>query len=377
MPSLTFFPLGNADSCRIELAGNEQILFDYAALRDPNDKNEKRCDLPAELRKDLKKAKRDSFDVVAFTHLDDDHVHGALDFFYLEHAAKYQSKDRIKIDELWVPAAAIIEEGLKDDARAIRAEARHRLKNGERIRVFSRPEQLKDWLDDEGVDYEKRKHLITDAGQLVPRFTIKEHGVEFFVHSPFASRLDDGELLDRNTDALAMQATFVVGEETTRVILGSDLDHEALTDIVRITRAKKREERLEWDVFKLPHHCSYLSIGPEKGTDKTAPVKETKWLYEGQGQPKAIMVAPCWPIPAKNSEADKASDPPHRQAYNYHKEHTDNRKGEFCVTMEHPSIATPDRLVIEIDATKASLAKRFTGGAAVLVSRPAPRAGAR
>ena len=37
--------------------------------------------------------------------------------------------ERIKIKELWVPAAAILEENLKDDARLVRAEARHRVRH--------------------------------------------------------------------------------------------------------------------------------------------------------------------------------------------------------------------------------------------------------
>ena len=53
MPSLTFYPLGNADSCRIHLANNDQGLFDFGAMRDPNDKNDKRFDLLAEVRKDI------------------------------------------------------------------------------------------------------------------------------------------------------------------------------------------------------------------------------------------------------------------------------------------------------------------------------------
>lgn len=46
------------------------------------------------------------------------------DFFYLEHAKKYQNGDRIKIKELWVPAAMITEEGSEDEARILQSEAR-------------------------------------------------------------------------------------------------------------------------------------------------------------------------------------------------------------------------------------------------------------
>jgi hypothetical protein len=35
-------------------------------------------------------ANRNYYDVVAFTHLDDDHICGSFSFFYLEHASKYR-----------------------------------------------------------------------------------------------------------------------------------------------------------------------------------------------------------------------------------------------------------------------------------------------
>jgi len=126
MHKLRFFPLGNADCCRIDLEGGEKILFDYADTRCADDSTDLRIDLPGELRQDLKNANRDHYEVVAFTHLDTDHICGSSQFFYFEHATKYQSADRINIRDLWVPAAAIIEEGCEDEDRIIRAEARYR-----------------------------------------------------------------------------------------------------------------------------------------------------------------------------------------------------------------------------------------------------------
>ena len=131
---LNFFPLGNADCCRIDLHGGQQILIDYAAMRDASDKSDLRIDLPTASAKGSGGAEARFYDVLAFTHLDDDHIRGASDFFYLEHAQKYQDqvngKNRIRICELWVPAAVITEEGCTDEDRIIRQEARYRLKNG-------------------------------------------------------------------------------------------------------------------------------------------------------------------------------------------------------------------------------------------------------
>ena len=126
---------------------------------------------------------------------------------------------------------------------------------------------------------ESREHLITDAGQIAPGFSDSDDKVEFFVHSPFASRLDgEEELLDRNTDSLVLHASFRIEQTITRVFFGSDIDHEALDEIVRITCLKKREGRLDSDIVKLPHHCSYLSLSGEKGKDKTTPTKNVGLL---------------------------------------------------------------------------------------------------
>src|SRR4051812_1147629 len=105
MPKLTFFPLGNADCCLIDLQGGQKLLFDYANQRNPNDSTDLRIDLPTALAADLKTARRDYYDVVAFTHLDADHIAGASEFFHLKHNPKYQGEGRVKINTLWVPAA--------------------------------------------------------------------------------------------------------------------------------------------------------------------------------------------------------------------------------------------------------------------------------
>ena len=77
MPQVVFYPLGNADCCLIRLASGGRVLFDYANTRDPEDKTDLRCDLPTELRDDLDEADRSAYEVVAFTHLDEDHFKGA------------------------------------------------------------------------------------------------------------------------------------------------------------------------------------------------------------------------------------------------------------------------------------------------------------
>jgi hypothetical protein len=205
--TLTFHPLGNADCTRLDLADGRKMLIDYADMKNHDDPWDRRIDLPAEVKSDLRAANRDYYNVVGYSHLDDDHSRGSGEFFWFDHAAKYQTEGRIKIRELWVPAGAILEDGLDDCARIIRQEARYRLKKGSGIRVFSRPVKLKAWLEANGLTLESRGHLITDAGQLVPGYSIfGPERVEFFIHSPFGWRQNDNEVIDRNENSIVFQA---------------------------------------------------------------------------------------------------------------------------------------------------------------------------
>jgi len=370
--TVTFYPLGNAESCLIELELDRKLLFDFANVCDPNDVTDLRWDLDRELREKLKAAKRDYLDMVAFTHLDLDHIAGASDFFYLQHAKKYQGPERIKINTLCVPAAAIIEEGCEDEAKILRAEARYRLRAGNGIRVISRPQKLAEWLKREGLKLEDRQHLISDAGTLLPEFTLTKDGVELFVHSPFASRLADGTMIDRNTDALVLQGRFTCDGVDTRMLITSDLEHEALTEMVKVTKRHKNQERLRWDIMDIPHHCSYLSLSAERGKDKCEPDEEIKWLFEDQAEEGGILVSSSKPIP----QNDDGGQPPHRQAAKYYEECAANIRGEFKVTMQHPVKSEPEPLVVTIDADNKAMVKKTKASAvSIIASRPAPRAG--
>ncbi|WP_066925972.1 hypothetical protein [Methylobacterium sp. CCH5-D2] len=357
MPAyVTFYPLGNADGALIELANKQMLLIDYGNQRNPNDPQDQRCDLAEELRKVLRKGNRDSFDVVCFTHLDDDHCQRMGEFFWLRHSTAYQGDDRIKIDELWVPACALTETNLTGDARFVRQEARHRLREGKGIRVFSRAERLKDWMAAEGIDYESRKHLFVDAGKLVPGYEKSSAAAaEFFVHSPFAWRQDEGTVVDRNGDSIVFQATFVDGGEESYALFGSDVDYLALTDIVSISRRYGNADRLQWDLMKLFHHCSYKSLGPERGVTETEAVPNVKWLFETQGRKRCTIVSPSWPIPTPGTVEDADKQPPHRQAANHHRRVVREKQGDFIVTME-PAVGKPKPVRYEISRYGVGLA---------------------
>jgi hypothetical protein len=338
MAKITFYPLGNADSTLIEFADGCLMLEDYCHRKDPSDKNDKRADLSAELRAVLEEKDRDNFDVVAFSHSDDDHVGNAESFFWLDYAKEYQGGDRIKIDELWVPSCFILEKGLESSAKIIRQEARHRLKNNYGIRIFGNPGILDDWLEENDIDPKDREHLITHAGEV-----LKFNNAEVFVHSPFSFKMEDEEV-DRNGSCLVFHITFFEDSNSTRLMLGSDAEYESWDSIIIKTRHKGRPERLVWDIFRISHHCSYTALSSEKGKEKTEPIETIKGLFE-EGQIECYLISSSDPIPPEDTKQR-----PHKQAAAYYSEVANEKKGKFLVTMQEPSPQNPKPIVISIDS---------------------------
>jgi hypothetical protein len=361
---INFYPIGNADTTLIELSNDQKILIDYANMRCADDVNDKRIDLPTELNKSI----TNDYAVVCFTHLDRDHYCGFSEYFYLNYAAAYQSKERKKIKELWVPANILIETSIDDEAKILRSEARHRLINKSGIRVFSKPKKFKDWCDSQDdICFDDIKHLVVDAGTLTPGFSKAVNGVEFFVHSPFYSNSQE---IDRNNEAIVMQATFNDYCET-KAILGSDLNHAAWEDIVKITRHFGRDIRLEWHIFHVSHHSSYLALSEEKGNSKTEPTEYVKWLFETQGKARPWIISPSWSIPT-----EETTQPPHKQAAAYYKEVATNKQGEYKVTMDHPSKDNPKPITFLIDSLDCTkLFIKDAAAATFVYERKAERAG--
>jgi hypothetical protein len=368
MAQLIYYPLGNADCLLVTTPLNRRFAFDFAAMRNSAEKDDKRIDLPPSFKADIGWPDCKKIDVLAITHGDNDHIKGISDTFWLEHAEKYQGDDRVRFDEMWVPAALIVEEGSKDETRIIRAEARHRFLTKKGIRVFSRPEHLKHWLEGQGKNLDDYRHLITDAGQLAPNWTLENDGVEFFVHSPFAHRTDEG-ILDRNQNCLVMQAVIRSEGRDTKVLITADSVASEWEKMVSITRAHKNDHRLAWDVFTIPHHCSYLSMAEEKGDKKTQPTPEFEWLLN-QGSERSIMISKSWCIPCETT-----SHPPHLETFRRYEETANALDAELVVTMEHPSRSNPKRLIIEIGSDGATLKKEIITSGVSAVTTRSPRVG--
>lgn len=378
---IIFYPVGNGDTSQVVLSAGRRILFDFCHRKTADNEETPEIDLKKRLNDELDAAMRDYFDVVAFTHADADHIQGSTEFFELQHAAKYQGDGRIKIKQLWVPAAMVLESAANDKQSEefviLRQEARHRLLEGKDILVFSKPQALMDWLipklKERGEAANARDHLFVDAGTLVPGFSLTADGAEFFCHSPFIEHCEDGDII-RNSAALVFNVRLQAGAETFDYLEIGDAHWEDLEEIVRITKWHKNDDRLAWDLINIPHHCSYLSLSDEKGEKESEPKPGVKELLQA-GKPDAYIVSCSKPVVDVKESYDQIQ-PPHiqaRKAYERYLKEVGGRK--FLVTMEEPNANKPEPLVFDVTANGVSWTKAaLVGAPAIITSRPS-RAG--
>lgn len=376
---VTFYPVSNGDSSQIVLANGRRILMDFHHRACGEDESSPHLDLSKHLRAEFKAACRDYVDVMAFTHADLDHICGFSDFFELQYSGAYQGGDRIKIKELWVPAAVLIEpatmEQKSDEFYILRQEARYRLKKGEGIKVFSKPPAVQKILTDAGISVASREHCFVDAGTIVNTFSLMNDGVEFFVHSPFVAHCEDGDF-ERNIASLIFNVRFVVGTYQCDYLAVGDTEYETLGQIVEITEAHNNSDRLKWDLFNIPHHCSYRALAQDKGDQETVPAEGAEKVLLG-GKRRGYVVSSSRPIP-NTKDAYEQTQPPHIQARNTYENYLEKVGGsKLLVTMEYPNGFYPEPMVFEISSNGLKLVTSASavGAAGAIVSAPAPRAG--
>lgn len=378
---IIFYPVGNGDTSQLVLSQGRRVLFDFCHRKKADSEELPEIDLKKRLKDELDAAERDYFDVVAFTHADADHIQGSTEFFELQHAAKYQGAGRIKIRQLWVPAAMILESASNDKQSEefviLRQEARHRLLEGKGILVFSKPQALVDWLvpklKERGEAANARDHLFIDAGKLVPGFSLSADGAEFFCHSPFVKHYENGDFI-RNSAALVFNVRLSVGTSTFDYLEVGDAHWEDLEDIVSITKFHKNDDRLAWDLINIPHHCSYLSLSDDKDEKETKPKPLVKELLLAGKRDSYIVSCSKPVVDVKDSYGQ--IQPPHIQARKAYERYLKEVKGrKFLVTMEEPNATKPEPLVFDVTASGVSWTKTALIGAPAIVANRPSRAG--
>lgn len=381
--NVVFYPVGNGATSQIITNGGRRVLFDFCHRSTGEDDGNQVIDLKKELGSELERDDRDYYDVVAFSHADIDHIRGSTEFFELKHAEKYKGEGRAKIRELWVPAAMLLEKPRLDkqseEFAILRREAWYRvMENKGDIKVFSKPTELKKELEqrlkERGEPSDARDHLFRDAGRTVPGFSLSADGVEFFCHSPFIKHCEEGDIV-RNDASLVFNVRFRVDTREFNFLQVGDVPSSVFDDIIQISEFHGNQDRLEWNLFNVSHHCSYRSLNEdEKGSEETEPTERMKQLLE-LGRQDAYIISSSLPI-KDDAEAYNRDLPPHIQAKKTYEKYLRKNGGrKFLVSMEEPTKTSPKPIVIEITGRGPFYNKSGTSDTAAVASTQVPRAG--
>lgn len=327
---MTFFPVGNGDMTLIQTKINKYIMIDCNIRNAGNDDKIYDCNeyLQDNLPIDDGQIYLDAF---FLTHSDNDHCRGIRDYFNLC-ALEDSDDDKIRIDELYVPAKLMMDEThYNDDADAIREEAQRRLDllgtdeadtPGNRIKIVGYSKELKDYAD-----------AIVPAGETISDINGNtDYGAEIFVLRPVKKANDDEES-DVNDCTASFKITFEINGGTYVAIIGGDLKCENWKEVIELN------PDMTFDLLLAPHHCSWHAVSSEDThTGKADPVIEE---FLDKSKENAYVVSS-----SKVIKRD-GDNPPSYRAKNVYIKNL-KKQDRFKCTAEYPNADDPKPLTFKI-----------------------------
>ena len=374
---IKFYPVGNGDNILLKLDDKTTVIVDFQ-VRDCDEDSDglTTYDVKKDLIKELSKDSNNIpfVDLFINSHPHNDHCLGFEKNFYYgspnDYADTNRKKEEIIIGELWV-TQRVFSNDLCSDGGAIRREAKRRKKlfedgscesnkYGNRLRIIGYNE------DDTIVD---GLHYV--PGETVDIFNGKTNAyMSMFIHAPFKSDLVRGKAdKDENAASIVLQIrlrTQKDGDIKSRIILGGDADHYVFEKILEKSQKNNNEDKLEWDLFLAPHHCSWSFFNDRPYEDNTEP-KDYSLEFLDYKNVGANVIASSKKI------EDKEPNPPHYPA----KEEYVKKVGEskFKNTAINKDEKAPEPLVYTIDDNGFKLEKAGIAASVSIMSSSTPRAG--
>lgn len=309
---IRFYPVGNADCTLIKLRNGKTVIVDSQIKEAYDDDGKQVC---YDVKKDLlQQLRRDSnghpyVDLFVSTHPHDDHCVGFGENFYQGDPQAYDdaNNEKIIVGELWLTPY-----GLKDDvcpsAQDIRREAKRRrtLYDNDAEYEGEYGNYLRIIGYDKDKEFDERYGYV--PGTLVKRVNGANIGfMDIFIHAPFKEDVEDAKAEnDKNAVSIVMQLTFyskINGNSVAKVLLGGDAEHQVWQ---HIWDHNKDEEKLKWDVFQAPHHCSWTFFNDTSDKEHVLPSAEN--ILSEQRSDNAIIIASSVEIKKEKP------DPPHEEA---------------------------------------------------------------
>lgn len=282
---IKFYPVENGDCTLIKLDNGKTVVVDCQFLNDIYDQKgcQIRFDVKADLLKELAKDENGNpyVDLFISTHPHDDHCKGFEGNFYHGNPQNYDkktNKDEIIIGELWVTPGGVGNE-LADSAETIRQEAKRRRK-------------LYDDDNHYRGSYGNYLHIIGYNQQssfderygYVPGTTVTSvngaemEWLELFIHAPFKEDVDASRKnKDKNATSIVVQYAFKVLDDQcnkivkSRLLMAGDAEHEIWQHIID---NNKDDDKLKWNIFLAPHHCSWTFFNESSNKNEVKPSAE-------------------------------------------------------------------------------------------------------
>jgi hypothetical protein len=383
---LKFYPVDNGDNTLITLSDKTSILIDCKIREgEETDAGNKIFPVKDDLIESIQKNGDDApfVDLFIITHPDEDHCLGfKRNFFYGKAPGEYdddnKENEEIIINELWC-STMLFNGATNDDAKALKKEAERRRKlweegktekniDGNRIRMI-------------GYDGDNKFENVPAS---VPGDTIELKNIngkttgnfEFFVHSPFKNSLIEATAEeDKNFSSVAMQARFKINKTDSNwacyYLFGGDADHNIWEQILNKSEENDNEDKLKWDIFLSPHHCSWTFFNDvpydEKEENKTPKDSSLKVLDYKEGAGK--IIASCKVV----RSSDK--NPPHAEAKKQYQKKLD-KDSHFIEIAKEPKEKEPKTYVFEVtpsgpvkEGEKEGSTVAAAGGASTVVNK--------
>jgi len=339
-PGFVFWPVGCGDSTTVVLDAETVLQVDLHHLECAEGEEDARTPVIDRLVELL--PQRDGRPYLAafgVTHLDEDHIKGFAELL-----------DEVTIGDLWFTPRILWEQEedpeavLCEDAEAFVKEAERRINlvkaqgavgSGDRIRIIGYHDVL---VAHKEIYKDLPERSITAPGNSFTHIdgVDKSGCFSAFVHAPFKEDTEGA----RNDTSFALQITLDDGLGRGRALLLGDLSYPHLKRIFDISE----DEKVAWDVFLSPHHCSKSAMyyDDEAQTD-AEPRTELLDAIEAAGAESAYIIASSGPIP----ETDvRSANPPHAKAAARYRERVED--GHFLCTGEYPNEQKPEPIVFAL-----------------------------
>lgn len=351
---IKFYPVCNGDTILITLKDKTNILFD-SNLREVGDDADgnKIYDVKKDLLESLKKENNNyHLDLFVLTHPDQDHCRGFKKHYYQGDPDNYgdsnRKADEIIIDEMWV-TSMLFNSANNDDAKAFKKEAERRRK------LWDDDDKNKDKPGNKirmiGYDGDKRFENVPSSTPGETQNIINgstKSDFEFFIHSPFKANLVTATAEeDANFSSIVVQARFKANASDinfcTYVLFGGDVDHNIWAKIWEVSTKKNNADKLEWDLFLAPHHCSwtYFNNVPYDYNDENKIPKNISLKILDKRIEKGKIISSCKKIKNNND------NPPHYKAKEEYQNHLD-KKEDFIELAKEPKESEPKPVVFKV-----------------------------